>query len=198
LLVLSTAQAAVISVSVGRVKDHVVTSREVLLHTFVGRITQHQETVSLLPTEMKNTEFQKQVSTTLRDLAIHYEAEALQAVTLSSREITETIARVDKALKTNEQLRKYGFSDKEIKASVICKLQSEKFMAFKADSSAIPVSDADVQTYYEKNRAKFGDMPFENFRETIRTYLIKTQVETRVREWLDLLQTKYRIKNLSV
>jgi hypothetical protein len=197
LLTLSRAEAVVLSVTVGRVNNHIVTSREVLLHNFVGRVAEHLDSGKPLATATKSSEFQKQASETMMDLAISSEAEALQAIVLSPKEIAETVAAVDRALKTNEQLRGYGFSDKEIRTSVVSKLESQKFMAFKTDSSAIPVSDTEVRAYYDKNRDRFGDMPFENFRETIRNYLIKTQVENRVREWLDLLQTKYRIKNFS-
>jgi hypothetical protein len=37
---------------------------------------------------------------------------------------------------------------------------------------------------------------FENFKENIKSYLSRTQVEHRLKDWYDLLLNKYQVKNL--
>ena len=71
---------------------------------------------------------------------------------------------------------------------------SEKFIQFKTDSSLVPVTDEEAKAYFEKNKGRFGNLPFERFKVNIKRFLIRRQVDSRLKDWFDVLQRKYKIK----
>ena len=83
----------------------------------------------------------------------------------------------------------------ETKKAIQRKLRAKKFIRFKADSSVVPVTNTEAREYFDNNRLKFGDLPFENFKENIKAYLSRQQVEQRLRDWFEVLQNKYKVKN---
>ena len=85
----------------------------------------------------------------------------------------------------------------ELRAQIKRKLQAKKFINFKADSSVVPVTDEEAERYFKENRSKFGAMPFENFKENIKTFLARQQVDRRLRDWFEVLRNKYKVRNLA-
>ncbi|MNY60610.1 hypothetical protein D3C86_1971860 [compost metagenome] len=58
------------------------------------------------------------------------------------------------------------------------------------------ITDQEAQAYYDKNRIKFGSMPFSNFKENIKTFLAQQQLEERLRSWFEVIKRKYKVRNL--
>ena len=96
----------------------------------------------------------------------------------------------------NRDWKSLAIVPKELETGLRRKLQAKKFIQFRAESSVLPVTDSEAQRYFEENRLKFGDLPFENFKENIKSFLSKNQVEKRLKDWFDVLLSKYQVKNL--
>jgi hypothetical protein len=86
-------------------------------------------------------------------------------------------------------------SNYEIKDWVERKIRAKKFLKYKTDSATLGVTDSEVKEYFDKNRYKFGNMGIDNFKENIRAFLIKQQMEERLKEWFEILKKKYRVRN---
>ncbi|NJL24445.1 MAG: hypothetical protein HC902_04280 [Calothrix sp. SM1_5_4] len=54
----------------------------------------------------------------------------------------------------------------------------------------------EAQKYFDENRLKFGNLPFEKLKENIKAYLSKNHVDRRLKDWFDVLLSKYQVKNL--
>ncbi len=87
-------------------------------------------------------------------------------------------------------------SSSELKLLLSRILQAQKFIRFRAQSSVLPITDAEALRYFGENRLKFGELPFENFKENIKSFLSRTQVDRRLKDWFDVLLNKYQVKNL--
>jgi hypothetical protein len=74
-------------------------------------------------------------------------------------------------------------------------LITAEYERLKSDTATSTVSDAEALSYFRKNRIKFGTLPFENFKETIKNAIAKQSTESRLKDWRDVLKRKYRIKN---
>ena len=65
------------------------------------------------------------------------------------------------------------------------------------EASGVTVSEDEVKQYYEKNRVKFGNMPYAQFSQSIRDKLTQDQTQERLKDWFDILKRKYRVRLLS-
>ena len=189
--------ADVKSAGVGFVKGSAVTSRQVQIHHFIetalyGR--QDPKTLQALALDSKN--FAKVVSETLIEMAVAMEAESFNVVQVEAAELEKSERRVQSAFKDNRAWRELDVQPAELKRAVKQKVQAKRFVQFRARSSVLPITDMEAQKYFTDNRLKFGDLPFENFKENIKAYLGRTQVERRLKDWYDVLINKYQVKNL--
>ncbi len=181
-----SALAFVFSTTIGQVKDHVLTSREAHLH----QMFLQKEAPSL---EISNS----QALAVITDYALYLEAENYHLDMIPEKELSSARQILQSKIRQSETMKTLNFSDREIQKSAEVFLRAQNLMNFKMKSSATVISDAEVQNYFEQNRIKFGSASFDSFKANIRTFLIKTQVESRVREWLESLQVKYAIKNFT-
>lgn len=197
LLFSSVPQASLISTSVGRVKDHVVTSREVSMHFFI----KHALT---LPSEglqqkrvppLESTAFSEHVTQLLLEQVVFLESQNFPVAKVSDTEMAAAKVKVNARLKNVAAWTKLQATNAEIDTLLRHLLQSENFIQFKVSSSSVPVTDAEAKDYYEANSLRFGNLPFENFKDNIKSYLTKTQSEKRLKEWYEVLQTKYKVRN---
>lgn len=201
------ADAGLVSTTVGQVKDHVVTSREVILHSYIAGALQSGATksasnaaaghkhVSAAVPDLDSKAFGDEASATLMDFAISMEAKNFQAVPVERKEMALAWDRLYRGFKNSEELKRYQYSEREFRELLAITLQARKFISFKAESSTMPITDVEARNYFEQNRSRFGNLPFENFRDTIKGFLAKGQVEGRLREWFEGLQGKYRVRN---
>ena len=58
----------------------------------------------------------------------------------------------------------------------------------------VTVTDAEAQQYFEDNRLKFGDLPGENFKENIKVFLTREQVNQRLGAWFEVLRSNTRFE----
>ncbi len=194
-----SAHAGLASTSVGQVKDHVLTSREVQLHSYLvnalaeAKSSSRRQTAP--PVDVDSKAFGDQATATLMDKAIAMEAKNFQAVPLERKELAVAFERFYRSFKANEEMRRNQYSEREFREMLQTVLQARKFISFKAESSTVPITDVEARNYFEQNRGRFGQLPYENFQETIKGFLAKSHVESRLRDWFEGLQNKYQVRN---
>lgn len=187
-------KSRVISMAVGQVRDHVLTSREVRLNQAVeGALYADKE--SRTKPELESPAFAKQVTAVLLEWVVYLEAKSLAVADVSEKELNEAKDRLDKQLKGDSSWRELKVTDKEKRAALERKLQAKKLIRFRADSAVMPIGESEAQRYYEQNKQKFGSVPFETLRSNIKTSLARQQVERRLKDWFEVLQAKYKVRN---
>lgn len=191
-----SASAKVITSAVGRVKDHIVTSREVQInHTLDQALGTDKIDRIKVPRDPDSASFAKLVTSVLLEWVVHYEAKNMAVANISSTEIASSLTTVKGRLSKVDAWKSLRVGNQELEVMLERKLQAKKFIRFRADSSVMPVSDTEAQRYFEANRLKFGDLPFDNFRGQIKNFLSRQQVERRLKDWFEVLQTKYQVRN---
>lgn len=182
---------SLISTTVGQVKDHIVTSREVILHQWLENqlfSEPGEQGKQKLHREIESQAFAEEAVAVLVEWAVFMEAKDLGAAEMPEEELRRALGR----LPSRSIL---AFSENEIRQSLERKLRAKGFIRLRVESSVVPVGDSEVRRYYEDNRARFGDLPFENFKENIRSHLERRQLDRRLQDWLEVLRAKYEVRN---
>lgn len=188
--------AEIKSAGVGFVKGEVVTSREVQIQTLLETALTQKEAKSQKLLGLDSKPFAKAVQEVLLESAIALEAQSFNVVQVPPEESLAAEKRVSTALKDSAAWKSLKVTHKELERGLLRKLQAKKFVQFRANSSVLPITDAEAQKYFNENRLKFGDLPYENFKENIKSYLSRTQVDRRLKDWYEVLLNKYQVKNL--
>lgn len=190
------APSRVITSAVGRVKDHIVTSREVQINNTIDQalMTAKPEKIKV-PRDPDSAQFAKLVTGVLLEWVVHFEAKNMAVANISPGEVTSSATLVKSRLAKIDAWKALKVSNNELNEMIGRKLQAKKFIRFRADSSVVPISDAEAQRYFEANRLKFGDQSFDSFRGQIKNFLSRQQVERRLKDWFEVLQAKYQVRN---
>ncbi|MGE3683016.1 MAG: hypothetical protein AB7G93_14925 [Bdellovibrionales bacterium] len=188
-------KAEIVSSGAGVVQGRVVTSREVQIQTLLeSALNGGAKNFQILALDSKA--FAKAVQETLLESVVSLEAQNFNVVQVSPEEISAAHKKVLKVLKGTSAWKKLEVSSTELEKGIQRKLQAKKFVQLRAQSSVLPVTDSEAQKYFNENRLKFGTLPFENFKENIKSYLSRTQVDQRLKDWYDVLLSKYQVKSL--
>lgn len=198
LLSLQTTYAAeLISTTAGQVKNHVVTSREVELNYMIEKVLGGDEreisAISRLDIETKS--FSKEVNAVLAEWMIYFESESFTAASVTQEQINKALTAGLERLNKIKVFKALEPEEKEVREMFERKLKAKALTRFKSESSVVPVTDADAKTYFEQNRTKFGNLPFENFKDNIKSFLMRQQVDSRIKDWFEVLRSKYRVRN---
>lgn len=86
----------------------------------------------------------------------------------------------------------------EAAAQKICArtLQVERFVQKKVETLTPVITQAEVERYYEQNKAKFSQSDIEALRPNILLLLKKEKTQKGLEEWVRGLKNKYRVVNL--
>lgn len=179
----------VLTETVGTSAFQVVTSREVKASTFLNQALK-SEMQDLLATSSAN-----ESNATLYEIAIFRESQSLGAVKLSAEELNRFVSQAQTRLQKNKDWKKLEVQDGELRQWVERKHVAETFLELKASSLTSIVTDQEIQEYYEKNRAKFGQTPLFEQKDNIRRFLQKESQKSRIQDWLTALKVKYQIRN---
>lgn len=144
---------------------------------------------------MDSMAFKKEVSATLLETTVFMESKNFKLAQVKASEVNKAYQDAMKRLTRVPAWKALEVQAPEVREAIKRKLRAKKFIRFKADSSVVPVTNSEAREYFDKNRLKFGDLPFENFKENIKAYLSRQQVEQRLRDWFEVLQNKYNVKN---
>ena len=191
------APVKIVSKVVGKVGDYYITSREAIASRILEKELFPDSKLAVIE-NIRSNDFTMQVTSALLEKVVSVEAETFSVATVSDTEFEAALNTVKKNLVNDKLWLQLKISSVEEQDLIMRKLRSKKFLKYKTDSASLTVTDFEVKEYYEKSRYKFGNLPFESFKENIRQFLIQKQTEDRLKEWFEVLRKKYQVRNLLV
>lgn len=193
-------QSRVVTQSAGRTTDHVVTTREVIINSAVEDVLFRGPGAvkGLRARHVGSPEFNRELNSVLLEWAIYKEALTFTAGTVSQAEKRSAISRINSQLGGQGFWRAMEVQEVELVDLVDRKLRSKNFVNFKVESVSNPPSEAEMRSYFDSNLLQFEDKPFEEFRESIRQYLIRQNADRRLRDWYELLSERNNIRNFLI
>lgn len=199
-LSINSLAATVVTQTVGQVSDQVITSREVQISMVVENLLfpGKESMKGLYEIRPGQDSFRNAVTSVLLESVVALEAENFSVANVPEADLAAYLAKVEKAVAGKAYWNSLEVSPLELRKLTLRKLTAKSFLKFKTNSMTSIVTDLDVQVYYDKNRVKFGGMPFENFKENIRTFLAQQQLEERIRSWFEVIKNKYKVRNFVV
>jgi hypothetical protein len=192
------ASAELISTGVGMVRGQVVTSREVHIQNLLEIALYEPKTppAKIRLHSLDSKAFNKATQEVLLETVVALEAHNFNVIQISADEVEEAKKKALKYLKRTPVWASLQVSPRELENGIHRKIQAKKFIQFRAQSSVLPVTDSEAQRYFNENKLKYENLPFENFKEDIKSYLSRAQVDRRLKDWYDVLLSKYQVKNL--
>lgn len=194
------ATPVVVSQSVGRVGDRVITSREVQISAVLDRILfptkEAKSSGGLYEVRLGQAAMMNEVTALLLEVVVDREAESFSVAKISDDQVREAQRKVEKAVESKAYWQSLEVGTAELKRFVVQKLTAKAFIQFKTNSMVGIISDAEALAYYEKNRLRFGDVPFSSFKDNIKTFLAQQQLEERTRAWFEIIKRKYKVRNI--
>jgi len=196
---------------VGEVGEHTVTSREVRINDAVERaITHHltnhpanskasesgagvEENRVLSGTEKR---FPAEVGRVLDEWIVYLEAKLLAVQPATKSDVLSAIKAIQEFWAGKDNWHDLEVSNEELREMVDRKILTKGFVKLKNDPNLAPISDDEALAYYRKNRLRFGSLPFSSFKDSIKSFLTKSQTERRLAEWREVLRRKYKVRNL--
>lgn len=187
--------AQIISSQAGKVGAISVTTRQVAIHSLLENAIGRENPVTLNLNQTGTREFIREATATLVENAVYLEAVSFNTAAVREDEIPAVKKKILASLKNNKSWKALEVSDKELNEAIERKMRAKRFIQFKVDSSSIPISEKEMRDYYDSNRVRFDEEPFEKHKASIKEYLNRNQVDRRLRDWFDLLHAKYKIRN---
>jgi hypothetical protein len=182
------------SITVARVADHIITSREVQMESLMEKVL-YSNAKGLTIYSVKSKEFSDETNETILEWALATEAKSFDVVQTAEHDYRMAESRLSKDLFGLAVWKSLEASPAEWKAVLENKLKAKQFIKFRRESSELPVTDTEAKAYFEENRAKFGALPFDNFKEDIKAFLARSQVDRRLKDWYEVVKAKYQAKN---
>lgn len=186
-------ESILVSKVVGTAAEQVVTSREVQIVNLLEKAIISNKNLTLVQPE--DTRFNIEVAQVLLEIVVQAEANVFEFNQLSDDEFKETINTVQKNLTQSKEWKSLQVSVAELEKFLKRKIVSKKFIKVKSDSMKGFITDAEAKDYFDKNRLKFGQVPFAEFRENIKSFLNQQQLEERLKAWFEIIKKKYKVKN---
>lgn len=178
---------------VGEAGDRVITSREVRLNHAIAQTLAKEPSKKILALE--DSGFPLEVLKVLDEWTVYLESIEVGTKLVDEAEIARLAKAVGEYWKGDSNWERLEAAPSEIRDILARKLAAQSLEKLKGDTSLVTVTDAEALQYFKKNRLRFGNLPFENFKDNIKAALIKNQTERRLGEWRAVLRRKYRVRN---
>lgn len=186
----------------GQAGDQVITTREVRINYFIETaLFPDVEKPASPKIEITQSKFESEITRVLIEWVVVKEADVFKATPVPEDDITKSAVVVRQLAQKSENASYWealSVTPTELKEMIGRKLRAKKFIQFKARASVVPVTDAEALQYFQKNRVRFGNAPFSDFKESIKSFLAQEQANSRIKDWFELLQKKYRVKKVAV
>lgn len=186
--------AAVITQSLGQAGDKVITSRELAINQLVERSYLQSEVGKTSELGKIHGDSVMDLSNLLLEKVLSLEASSFGVSQATKSEIQDLMEKTEKSFSNNEAWTKLEVGKTELEKMVREKLEAKKFLKFKAGSLQTEVSDEEARMYFEKNRIKFGNLPFDRFRDNIKSFMNQQQLEEKLKAWFEVVKRKYKVK----
>lgn len=190
--------SSLISQVVGVAGDQIVTSREVQIVNLLEKsLTGSEETKSeeFKAVTIDDPKFNLEITQVLLEIVVMNESLVFEMNQVKDDEFKEVSQKSQKKLAASTEWKKLQVSKDEFEKFLKRKLIAKKFIKIKSDSMKGFISDQEAKEYFEKNRLKFGQVPFSQFKENIKTFLAQQQLEERLTTWFEVIKKKYKVKN---
>lgn len=206
LLLTANLSYAALNASVGTVGKELITQREVeLLSKIEFFLTSSEKTLDPL---VKNTSLGKpskaskmgaeETSQALMERAVYLEATSFGITDTGEIDFKSTLQSLQKVSQSSPDWIKLEIRESELKSLLEKKLIAKNFIRIKSSSLAGIITNQEALQYYERNRSKFGDSSFPQFKDSIKSFLAQQQMEERLKSWFEVLKRKYRVKNFFI
>jgi hypothetical protein len=189
------AQAKILSQSVAEVNRHVVTSREINMNLLLDQSLYPRKKKMTYPIDVASKKFYLEVNRVLIEWVVYLEGQDFSIVNLDKGEVKKSKSYLERSLFRKRHWKELGVSHKELNQLLRRKLIAKKFIQFKVNSTMSPVTDFEAKKYFTQNRSKFGELPFAQFKANIKKFLKKRHLDERLKNWFQVLQSKYKVKN---
>ncbi len=192
----------IVSEAVAQVGNHVVTSREVQISAILDQVlATPQKKVSEAErkswwVEPKTEAYNKNLAQTLLELVVQMEAENFSIGQVSQEDMQNYEAHAIEHVKGWSQWQGLEVSQLEMQQMMMRKLRAKNFLKFKTESAGVQIGDEEAKKFYEKNRVKFGNQPFAQFKDNIKQALAQDQLQDKLKDWFEILKRKYRVHYL--
>jgi hypothetical protein len=200
-----------VSASVGIVGKDVVTSREVKISSLLEQVFEHVEkhpdlqknkskkgaSLSLLSPGLATDSFRKALNKIMVETVVLKEAETLALSEVAADEVEAIIARALPYLQNAEAWLELQVTESELRLHVQRKVRTQSFLKFKTQNSGVQITDLEAEKYFEKNKVKFGGLPFVQFKDQIKKVMAEEMVQNQLEDWFELLRRKYRVRLLN-
>jgi hypothetical protein len=195
-------QAKVVSMTLARAGNVVLTSREVILSGVIERWRLVQSSKKIKPQSdwilIPDSEaFKTHLAQVLTETLINLEADSFGAAQVSANEVRQNSAPFLEAMTKFKDWQIFKFSDAEVEGAFIRSLRARAYLKFRTESEGIKITDQQVQEFYDKQRIKFGQVTLESVKESIREHLFRQSQEARLKDWFETLKRKFRARYLS-
>lgn len=204
LLSAGAVSAETVNSAVGQVGDHVVTSREVWISNFLERWTLASRSTDASVKSpkpdwkpaLKSDAFNQAASNLLLEIMVAQEAENFSIAQIEDGNLKHEVSEVQKAMTGSTDWAHLEVSNELLEKFIARKHRAQNFLKFKTESAGVAISDEEAKSYFEKNRLKFGHLPFAQFKESIKEVLSRQMLEERLKDWFEVLRRKYRVRFL--
>lgn len=183
---------------VGEAGPRIVTSREVRINEAVGQVLSGGASAvrgKKRIVEITDPTFASQVLRVLDEWTVYLEAVEIGSKPADKAEVARLQGQVQEFWKGSADWAALEASTAEIREAIERKLMAGNLEKLKSDASLVTISEAEALQYFKKNRLRFGNLPFENFRDNIKSALARSHTERRITEWRAVLRRKYRVRN---
>lgn len=180
----------------GRVSDRIVTTREVILNSLIEDVIYRPKApkqIQSLP--LTHQQFIREVNAVLLEWAISIDGETLSQMEIGDDRVESEFKRAKSMLRKSETWQLAGGNDQELRSILIRKMKTKKIIEAKLNTTNIPITDLEAKEYFEANRHRFDNSNFLALKENIKSFIAKEQSAARMREWFELLQLKYKVRN---
>lgn len=197
--------AELINASVGQVGSRVVTARQVWISNFYDRWSLAKKGTDAklrVPKadwrpDTKSDAFKQAASNLMLEVMVAQEAQNFSLTQIDEAKIESETNDFQKAMAGAAEWNRLEVESKEVQSLLAEKLRAQAFLKFKTESAGVVATDDEAKAYFEKNRAKFGRLPFAQFKESIKDVLNRQRLEDRLKDWFEVLKRKYRVRFLN-
>lgn len=195
-------KVVLVSEAVAQVSDHVITSREVVVSYVIDQALSENlsKKASVDRTQwllkFPSEEFKKHLAQVVLESVVQLEAENFSVGQINLAEIQSQQKHLQEMVGAWGPWLQLQVSKVELEQMTARKARAKNFLKFKMETSGVQISDEEAKAYFEKNRLKFGNLPFAQFKEGIKEVLSQEQLQEKLKDWFDILKRKYRVKFL--
>ena len=171
--------------ALARVKDHVITTREVAVHKAVRPFLDDH----FLENLKKNTE--KQLIT---EWLLFYEALDFYSQPIEVPEENKIWRKAKKQMLRSGNWKKFKIKDGELREKIKRNLEANRIYQFKKKASILPISSVEIENEYMEDQEKYKSFQKDKAELQIRKDLEQKNIEKQLDNWFNFLEQKYKVR----